>query len=167
VARAGKYPALSGFGDVTYANPNQRRFPQQEEWFPTWSLGAQITWSPNDVISSGAAGADADARAAALDAQKQATRDGIELEVTQAYQGIVEADAAIASTQRQLESAVEGYRVARELFNNGRGTATTLIDAEIVLAQTRFEHLNARVDARIARIRLDHAVGRDAKMAPP
>jgi outer membrane protein TolC len=167
VQRAGRYPVLSGFGEATYANPNQRRFPQQQEWFPTWSAGAQITWSPNDIITAGAGGADADARAAALDAQKYATRDGIELEVTQAYQAIIEADAATASTQRQLESAVEGYRVARELFNNGRGTATTLMDAEIVLARTRFDHLNARVDARIARIRLDHAVGRDAKSAGP
>lgn len=163
VSRAGKYPVLSGFGDVTYSNPNQRRVPATEEWFATWALGAQITWSPNDVFTAGPAGADAEARAAALDAQKQAVRDGIDLEVTQAYQGIVEADAAIDSTQRQLESAVEGYRVARELFNNGRGTATTLIDAEIVLAQTRFEHLNARADARIARVRLEHALGRDAK----
>jgi outer membrane protein len=167
VSRAGRYPVVSAFGDVTYANPNQRLFPQTPTWFPTWSAGAQVTWSPNDIIAAGAAGSDAEARAAALDAQKQATRDGVELEVTQAYQGIIEGDAAIASTQRQLESAVEGYRVARELFNNGRGTATTLIDAEIVLAQTRFEHLNARVDARIARIRLDHALGRDAKMPAP
>ena len=162
-SRAGRYPVLSGFGDVTYANPNQRRFPATQEWFPTWSVGAQITWSPNDAFAAGPVGADAEARAAALDAQKFAVRDGVELEVTQAFQAIFEGDAAIASTQRQLESAVEGYRVARELFNNGRGTATTLIDAEIVLAQTRFEHLNARVDARIARTRLDHAVGRDAK----
>ena len=152
---------------MTYANPNQRLFPQTSTWFPTWSAGAQVTWSPNDIISAGAAGSDVEARAAALDAQKQATRDGVELEVTQAYQAIIDGDAAITSTQRQLESAVEGYRVARELFNNGRGTATTLIDAEIVLAQTRFEHLNARVDARIARIRLEHAVGRDAKMQAP
>jgi outer membrane protein len=163
VSRAGKLPVLSGFGDVTYANPNQRRFPATSDWFPTWQVGAQITWSPNDVLASSAAGADADARASALDAQRSATRDGIELEVTQAYQAIFEGDAAIASTQRQLESAVEGYRVARELFNNGRGTATTLIDAEIVLAQTRFEHLNALADARIARVRFDHALGRDAK----
>ena len=166
VSRAGKYPVLSGFGDVTYSNPNQRRVPAKEEWFPTWSLGAQVTWSPNDVLTAGANGADAEARASALDAQKQAVRDGVDLEVTQAYQGIIEADAAIESTQRQLESAVEGYRVARELFNNGRGTATTLIDAEIVLAQTRFEQLNARADARIARVRLEHALGRDAKAAP-
>jgi outer membrane protein TolC len=161
VQRAGKLPVVSGFGDYTYANPNQRRFPATSEWFGTWSLGAQITWSPNDLIAAGAGAADADARAAALDAQRNVTRDGIELEVTQAYQGIVEADAAVTSTERQLASAVEGYRVARELFNNGRGTATTLIDAEIVLAQTRFDRLNALADARIARVRLEHAVGRD------
>lgn len=161
--RANKYPSVSGFGEVTYANPNSRRFPQREEWFPTWSVGAQITWSPNDFLAAGPGGADLEARAAALEAQRQAVRDGIELEVTQAYQAAVEADTAMQTTTRQLESALEGYRVARELFNNGRGTGTTLIDAETVLAQTRFEHLNARVDARLARIRLDHALGRDVK----
>jgi outer membrane protein len=166
-SRAAKWPALSAFGDVTYANPNQRKFPQSQEWFPTWAVGAQITWSPNDVIAASPAGADLEARAAALDAQKAAIRDGIELEVTQAYQAVVEADIAITTTTRQLESATEGYRVARELFNAGRGTATTLIDAETALAQTRFDHLNARVDARVARIRLDHALGRDVRGVNP
>jgi outer membrane protein TolC len=163
VSRANRYPIVSGFGDVTYANPNQRRFPQRDEWFPTWSVGAQVTWSPNDVIGAGPAVADVEARAAALDAQKNVIRDGIELEVTQTYQAVVEADIAVGTTTRQLESAEEGYRVARELFNAGRGTATTLLDAERDLAQTRFEHLNARVDARLSRIRLDHALGRDVK----
>lgn len=64
-----------------------------------------------------------------------------------------------------MESAVEGYRVARELFSSGRATSTTLIDAEIVLAQSRFEHLNALVDARLSRIRLDYAVGRAGAVA--
>ncbi|MDB4942358.1 MAG: outer rane efflux protein [Labilithrix sp.] len=163
VQRAGRYPVVSAFGTAEYSNPNQRRFPQTNEWFGTWQAGAQVSWSPNDIITANANGSDADARAAQLEAQKSATRDGIDIEVQQAYQAIFEADAAILSTQRQLESAQEGYRVARELFNNGRGTATTLIDAEIVLAQTRFERLNAQADARIARVRLDHAVGRDAK----
>jgi outer membrane protein len=160
---ANKLPSVSGFGDVTYANPNQRRFPQTQDWFPTWALGAQVTWSPNDLAAAGPATADAEARAAALDAQKSVVRDGIELEVTQAYQAVLEADTAIGTTTRQLESAEEGYRVARELFNAGRGTSTTLIDSEQALAQTRFEHLNAKVDARLARIRLDHALGRDVK----
>lgn len=160
---AGRYPVVSGFGDVTYANPNSRRFPQQNEWFATWSLGAQVTWSPNDFLVAGPQATEAEARANQLEAQKGSTRDGIEIEVVQAYQSVVEADAAVVTTQRQLESAVEGYRVARELFNNGRGTGTTVIDAEQALAQTRLDHLNARVDARLSRVRLDHALGRDVR----
>ncbi|MBX3233245.1 MAG: TolC family protein [Labilithrix sp.] len=167
VADRGKYPSLSAFGDVTYANPNQRRFPQRDEWFPTWTAGAQITWSPNDVLTAGPAEGDAIARANALDAQKQTVRDGIEIEVAQTYQEVLEADVAVTTTTRQLESAEEAYRVARELFNAGRGTSTTLIDAETALAQSRFEHLNAKVDARLARIRLDHALGRDVKSGGP
>ncbi len=167
VQSAGKIPTLSAFGDLTYANPNPRRFPAQNEWFATWSLGAQITWSPNDFLVAGGTSSEATARAAALDAQRNAIRDGIDLEVTQAYQAILEADTAVTTTQRQLESALEGYRVARELFNNGRGTGTTVIDAESALAAARLEHLNARVDARVARVRLEHAVGRDTRGAAP
>lgn len=163
VQNANKIPVLSAFGDVTYGNPNQRRFPQTQDWFPTWQVGAQISWSPNDFIAGGAGASEAEARASALEAQKYATRDGIELEVTQTFTAVHEADVAMQTTARQLESAEEAYRVARELFNAGRGTSTTLFDAEVALAQARFEALNAKVDARLARIRLDHAIGRDVR----
>ncbi len=165
VSRNGRYPQLSAFGDLTYANPNQRRIPQADEWFPTWAVGAQVTWTPSDYLTANAAATELEARASSIEAQRGAVRDGIELEVTQAYQDVLTADAAVISTRSQLESALEGYRVARELFNNGRGTGTTLIDAETALAQTRFEHLNARVDARLARVRLEHAAGRDTRAA--
>jgi outer membrane protein TolC len=89
-------------------------------------------------------------------------RDGIELEVTQAWQSIREQDVALESSKRELVSAEEAYRVARELFNNGRATSTTLTDAETELTRARLDALNALVDARIARVRLEHALGRDA-----
>ncbi len=164
VTKNGRIPQLSAFGDVTYANPNQRRIPQAQEWFPTWAVGAQVSWTPNDFLVANGAASELEARANAIEAQRGAVRDGIELEVTSAYQDVLTSDAAILTTRRQLDSALEGYRVARELFNNGRGTGTTLIDAENALAQTRFEVLNARVDARLARVRLEHAAGRDTRV---
>lgn len=163
VQRAGRYPVISGFGEVTYANPNNRRFPIRDEFFPTWSVGAQLTWTPNDILTANAGGHEQESRADQLEAQKQAVRDGIEMEVVQSFQSAVEADVALQTTTRQLESAIEGYRVARELFNNGRGTGTTVIDAENALATTRLDYLNARVDSRMSRVRLEHALGRDLK----
>lgn len=103
-----------------------------------------------------------------------AAGDGLAIRVVRgrpagvAVEDVVRGDgdrARVNTTARQLESAVEGYRVARELFSSGRATSTTLIDAEIVLAQSRFEHLNALVDARLGCIRLDYAVGRAGAVA--
>jgi outer membrane protein TolC len=164
-ARAGLYPSLSAFADGIYANPNPRYFPPANNWFGTWDLGAQLTWSPNDTLVAVGAGADADSRVAAIEANKNNVRDGIEVEITQAWENVHQGDFAIESGKRELASAQEAYRVARELFNNGRGTSTTLTDAETDLTRARLDVLNAKADARIARLRLEHALGRDAK--PP
>ena len=165
VQRAGYWPVISGFADATYANPNPRVFPATPTWFPTWDVGAQATWSPNDILTARAGGNQYEAQAAQLEAQRGTVRDGIQIEVLQAYQKVQEADAALESTKRELASASEAYRVARELFNNGRATSTTLTDSETELTRARLDALNASVDARIARVQLDHALGRDTKWA--
>jgi outer membrane protein TolC len=164
-AKAGRYPVVSAFADGIYANPNPRYIPAQNQWNATWDVGAQVTWSPNDTLVAGGAVADYESRAAAIEANKNVVRDGIEIEVTQAWQAVREADFAIQSSTRELTSAEEAYRVARELFNNGRGTSTTLTDAETELTRARLDLLNAKADARIARVRLEHALGRDAHPA--
>jgi outer membrane protein TolC len=166
VAKAGRYPSLSAFADGIYSNPNPRYFPPTNLWFPTWDVGAQITWSPNDVLAANGAATDAESRVAVIVANKNNVRDGIEVEVTQAWQNARQADFGIESSTRELTSAQEAYRVARELFNNGRGTSTTLTDAETDLTRARLDLLNAKADARIARIRLEHALGRDVRPQP-
>jgi outer membrane protein len=163
VARAGRYPVISAFADGIAASPHPRYFPATTDVKETWDLGAQMTWSPNDLFTANSSVTDAESRAAATEANKNNLRDNIDIEVTQDTQAVKEADFAIDSSGRELASAEEAYRVARELFNNGRGTSTTLTDAETDLTRARLDLLNARADARIARIRLDHALGRDAR----
>ena len=162
VIRASNYPQVAAFGTATYANPNQRRVPQANEWFPTWAAGVQATWSPNDLVATKGNAADVDGKIAAIEAQMQQAKEGIDLEVTQAHQGVRESAVALDATKRQLTTAEEAYRVARELFNAGRATPTLLTDAETELTKARLDALNAQVDARIAKVRLDHAMGRDA-----
>ncbi len=165
VAKASRYPAISAFADGILANPNPRYFPPANLWFPTWDVGAQLTWSPNDLLVANGAVEDGETRVAAIEANKHNVRDGIEVEVTQQWEAVHQADFSIQAGAREVASAEEAYRVARELFNNGRGTSTTLADAETDLTRARFDLLNAKTQARIARIRLEHAVGHDA--APP
>ncbi len=161
--KAGRYPQVVAFGEATYANPNPRRIPQADEWFPTWSLGAQFSWSPNDVGAANAQGNEWDAKAATLEAQRRLVLDAIELEVTATFNALRESDTSIQMTRRQLLSATEAYRVARELFTNGRATSTTLTDAETELLRARLEALNSNIEAKMARAKIEHAVGRTAR----
>lgn len=163
-ARNFAYPNLSAFGDVVVANPNQRVFPLSATWFPTWDAGARITWSPNDVPYALSQASDLESRAANLEAQKQVFREGVALEVTQAFQSVLETDFSLISTAKQLASAREAVRVARELFKAGRVNSTTLTDAETELTRARLQLLNARIEARTARVRLEHALGRDNRL---
>ena len=120
-----------------------------------------LSWSPNDTGIQASAGADAAHRAAALEAQATQLRDNIEVEVTQDYQNVRQADVSIRTAQRELMSAEEGYRVARELYDNSRATSSQLTDAETDLTRARLDLLNARANARVARVQLEHALGRD------
>jgi outer membrane protein TolC len=164
-AEAGRWPVLSAFADGILGNPNPRVIPPSNTWFATWDLGAQVTWAPNDILVANGQVTDFRSRAAQIIANKGVTSDGISIEVTQDFQAVREADFSVQSSTRELASAEEGYRVQRELFNNGRGTSTTLADAEASLTRARLDLLNAKVTQRTARVRLEHALGRDVKVA--
>jgi outer membrane protein TolC len=159
--RAGSIPRLDAFGDVTYANPNQRYFPQQDRWRTTWSVGLAATWNVTDVFLTQAQGNELDATARSLEAQRAALADGIEQEVTAQYLSREKARGALESTRRGVAAASEAYRVAVDLYRAGKATTTEVIDAEADLLAARLSEINARIDLRIAETRLRHAVGRD------
>jgi outer membrane protein TolC len=163
LARAAIIPTIIAFGDAIDGNPNPRVVPQNNQWTATWDIGVELTWSPNEAMGGGFAGSRAASEADALDAQRSAIRDGIKLEAMQAYQAVRQGDVALEVTKREVASATEAYRAARDLFMVGRAAGTLLIDAETELTHARLEALNAKADARIARVRLDHALGRDAR----
>lgn len=163
VARAGYFPRIDAIADLTYANPNQRIFPQREEFDLTWTIGARATWVLNDIATTAGATAEARARAAQIAEQKAALLDGLRLEVAQAYSEVSKAASSIETAERQLAAALEAMRVKSELFRAGRATSTDLVDAEREVTTARLQQLSARIGALVARIRLEHAVGRDVK----
>ena len=164
--RNGAFPQFAGVANTNLVNPNPRAFPQKDEFFPTWDLTLQLQWSPNDVFANTSQAAALNAQAAQIEAQKQAIRDGVTLEVAAAYNSVKEAEFAVETSKRELTAAQEAYRVAHELFINGAATSTTLTDAATELTRARLDALNAAVDVRISRVKIEHSLGRDVKLAP-
>jgi outer membrane protein len=159
VQRAGYFPRVDLVGNVNYANPNTRFFPQSDNWNSSWDVSAQLTWTPTDVFGTSSAVRESEARAAQLQSQKLAAADGVRIEVVSAWQAVKEARQAIDTTTSALGTAEEAYRVRRALFQNGRATSLELTDAELDLTRARLDAINARIDLRTSKARLVRAVG--------
>jgi outer membrane protein TolC len=166
LARAGYLPRLDAFANATMANPNQRIQPAKEQFDGTWDAGVRLSWTLNDSFTARGATAEAKARVASLAEQKGILRDGLRLEVVSAYADMQKSVATIEASERQLTAAEESLRVRNELFKNGKATSVELVDAEAEVTRARLGRLNARIGLAVARVRLDHATGRDVAPRP-
>jgi outer membrane protein TolC len=81
--------------------------------------------------------------------------------VSQAYADYAAAHEAMEAALTGIEAAEESYRVRREQFRADEAVATDVIISEGELNRARLELINAAIDLRIARARLDRAVERD------
>ncbi len=158
-AKVDRLPKLAVFAQAVYDNPNQRIIPAEADFAFTWAAGASITWSLNDYLHAGPHDAKWDAELRAVDADRQALELGVRAQVTAARQGVVLADRAYAATRRGLAAAEESHRVRQELLAAERATAIELIDAEAELTRARIAAIDALIDRRIARARLEHVTG--------
>jgi outer membrane protein len=158
--RAAYLPRLELVGNASYSNPNSRIFPQEAEFRGSWDAGARATWVLSDLPDTAARLNGAGARIRAMEADRAALADQIHMQVMSAFKDLTEARVAEGTTARRLAAAEESYRTRRLLFQNGRATTVELLDAETDLTRARLEALGARIDGRVAHVRLAYAVGR-------
>jgi outer membrane protein TolC len=160
VVKAGQLPRIDGFANYDYANPNQRYFFTRG-WKGTWAVGAQATWTINDVLTAGASAKDYAAQRDAIVANRRAMADGIRLEVTAAYTDAKRAEAELEAAQRAMEASQAAYDTAIQLFKVGKATTAELIDSEAELVVTQLRLINAHIDIKVAETKLNRALGRD------
>jgi outer membrane protein TolC len=154
-------PRLDLIADLTSADPNLRYIPTEDTFHTTWAIGAQVTWTISDVPGELAQARGLRAQAAAARAQRAALVDVLHGEVADSAAAVRDAASAQITTANGLASAEEAYRVRRELFSEGLATSTELSDSETALTRARLDSVAARIDARVAAVRIAHAVGRD------
>jgi outer membrane protein TolC len=157
-AQGAELPQFNVGGTAELSNPNQRYFGSPFEWHESWSLFANVTWSPNDWQSNGKVADQARADLAQTLADLESLEDALRIEVTQAYEDYNAARAALESSRAGIAAAEESYRVRREQFRAGAAVAIDVIDAENDLTRARLDLINAIIDMRIAKARLDRAV---------
>ena len=162
LAKVAYYPRIDLQGNALYSNPNTRVFPYNDgQWHGTWDASVLLSWTPTDIPKAMGDAGTATAKVAELSAQRRALEEGLRVEVATAISELNNSLAAVKTSREALKSAEEGFRVRTELFKAGRATTLEVTDAQNSLTGVRLELVFAHADARIARDKLAHALGRD------
>ncbi|HEU0029533.1 MAG TPA: TolC family protein [Kofleriaceae bacterium] len=161
--KASYFPRLSAFAVADYARPNNRVFPQVDEFRFTWQAGLQLSWTLNDALVSRTNVKRFSAEIRGLQADRENLEQGTRIQVLAAQQAVELAQKSFATSAKGLAAAEESYRVRQALLEAQRATAVELVDAETELTRARIAALNARIDLRVAMAQLAHALGNDVK----
>jgi outer membrane protein TolC len=159
-AGASAHPQIALAGGYDYARPNPRIFPRADAWDDSWDVSVNVSWSLWDGGRRRAEQAEATAGTRAMEARAGEFDRQLTLEVRQRWHELDSSRAAIDAASDGVKAALEARRVLRERFAAGVATSTEVLDAETALLQAELDRTRAISNARLARARLERAVGR-------
>jgi outer membrane protein TolC len=157
---AGARPQISLGAGYDYARPNPRIFPRLDAWRDSWDVSFHVNWNLWDGGRRRAEQAEAAAGTRALVARAAEIDRDIAFEVQQRRLELDSAGAAIPVAAEAVAAAVESRRVVGERFAAGVATSTDVLDAQTAVLQAELDHSRAIANARLARARLERALGR-------
>jgi outer membrane protein len=152
-------PRLDALGQSTWANPNSRYFPQENEFNGSWQVGLSLSVPISDSFGAHTEVAAAKAQAAAARAQRAQLLDAVHTEVVEAVLSQRTARASLDSSARRLAAAETSYRARRERFLVGAATTVELTEAQTELFNAQLEAVQAQVAIRVARARVAYVAG--------
>jgi outer membrane protein TolC len=159
-AGAAARPQIGLAAGYDYARPNPRIFPRADVWDDSWDVSVNLTWSLWDGGRRRAEQAEALAGTRAIEARAGEFDRQLALEVRQRWYDLDSSRAAIEAASDGVKAAAEARRVLRERFAAGVATSTEVLDAETALLQAELDRTRAISNARLARARLERALGR-------
>ena len=152
-------PTVSAVGNGYYNNPNQRIFPQENNFKSTWDVGVSVSWNIMQLYTARAIVSDAKNQKAQLLQATAQIKDGISMEVNAAYETLKVALLKIDLAQRAIDQATENKRILDNRFGAQVALLSDVLEADQFLLQAQTNLLNAQADAAIANYKLQRSLG--------
>jgi outer membrane protein len=159
VARSGLFPSVSLVGDYTVADPNQRIFPQSDQFTPTWSVGIVASIDLGRFPQYLAQEEQARQKLSQARESSRKIADAVAEDVIRAYVTLREATGRLAALHQETGQAEENDRVTQERYRQGVALSSESLDAQTLVVRARLREDGALFDCLIARAALDRAVG--------
>ncbi|MBK8944333.1 MAG: TolC family protein [Ignavibacteriae bacterium] len=159
-SKSGWYPSIFLISDFYYSRPNQRIFPQKDQFDDTWDVGISLSWDIWNWGYNSSQSQQAESNLIQLETTKAQIEDAIEIEVYNAFLQFQSAIKKVELNKLTLEQTEENYRITNDKYLVQLVSSTDLIDAETSLYSAKTELLNSLIDYELAKIKLDKVVGK-------
>jgi outer membrane protein len=153
-ARSGHLPILSG--TASYGEAAQSILPEDQ----IWGLGVNLTLPIFSGFATQEQVREAEASIHGVKARQKNLRLQVTKEVESAWLEIGETMARFAASSKEATAAEESLRLSMELYREGLGTLIAILDAQAQAMNAETALIQAGYDQKIAKARLDRALGR-------
>lgn len=161
---ASGYPHLALYAAGDLSNPSMRVFPQRDEFIGAYEVGAQLSFSPNELATAAFRREELDAQLARTMEEIGGAEDAVRLALRQAFEESRAASATIEAAEASVAAAELAYEARNAEWQAGAGVLTDLLLADGRVNDARFALVRARVAAMMAEARLLHATGELGRM---
>ncbi len=125
-----------------------------------WSAGATLSWQLFEGFGTRAAAREAEANLRSLQAQQDALRQQVRLEVSQALLAVGAAKEGLTAADEALTAARERLRLSEGRYQTGVGNVIELGDAQVAVTSAAAQRVQAEYRIAAARAQLLLALGR-------
>lgn len=158
-ASSGLLPSLSLFGRYNRSdNESPYKFGSQVSESVTY--GYSVNWNIFDRLRTWTSRSQAKANVRIAEYQLEQERLNVQVEIRQLHNALSEAAKRAAVSRETIVQSQEELRLAQERYRVGAGTTLDIITAQVNLANSKAQEVQAMCDFLIAEARLDRAAGR-------
>lgn len=157
IADSGRLPTVAVNATEGVSGPE---FPGKNS---NWSIGVSANWNLFDAGVTNAKVQEAKSSINKVQFSDEQLRDGIELEVRQAYLSMKEAEARIETSKVAVSKAAEDLKASAAKYYAGAGTNMDVIDAQMSLTQANNNTTQALYDYNVNKAKLEKATARGVK----
>ncbi|MBI1811516.1 MAG: TolC family protein, partial [Nitrospirae bacterium] len=152
LAKKGYYPTLAGNAGYDWSG---EKLPLQDGW----NVGVTITLPIFSGYLTDYQVQEARAKLNVVKAQEESFRQGVLLEVQQAYLNLREAEERISTAQLIVRQAQENLELANGRYAAGLGNPVEVTDSQIAYSNAKTSHIQALSDYNVAIASLEKAMG--------
>lgn len=159
MARGNYYPTLLLNGNYYYNRPNNRVFPPEDKFFPTWDAGISLSWNISNLYTNRYAIQEAKANLLQQDAQRDQLQEAAQMELNASYNAWQSAQTKIELARKTVAQSEENQRLMKNRFDAQVIGLTDLLDADFIVIQSKLNLEAARADAETAYYKVLKSVG--------